>query len=290
MNNRIEPSEGVLYIVGTPIGNLGDLSPRARSVLEKVSIIACEDTRYSGQLIRRIGSKAPLFSFYRHNTQKKIPQLISFLDEGKSVALISDAGMPGISDPGEQLVSRVREAGFEVITIPGACAAITALASSGFPSERFCFEGFLPHKGSERKKRLNQIEKETRTSIIYESPHRLIQLLEELTELCGNERQIHIARELTKLHEQKISSDIKSALEHFRLNKPIGEFTIILKGNTSKQDNELTEVELLQEMQELIKEGKSARDAAKQIAQSQGLSKRKLYNLLHNQDNYFSNL
>ena len=281
LKKRDEPEQSVLYVIGTPIGNLGDLSPRARFLLKNVSIIACEDTRRSGQLIRGLGSKSRLLSFHSHNTQKRIPQLLTLLKEGKSLGLISDAGIPGISDPGEELISEVIKEGFKVIAIPGSCAAITALASSGLPSSRFSFEGFLPLKDKYRKERLKEIANERKTSIIYESPHRLLQLLQELSKYCGKERPIHIARELTKIHEEHIHSDINSAIDFFIKNKPIGEFTIILGGNENLECVTYNDAELLVKMQELIISGKGANLAAKEISEQTGKPKRYLYQILH---------
>ena len=167
-----EPKGGVLYLVGTPIGHRGDLSPRAQLVLAGVDRIACEDTRHSGLLLHGFGIRKPLISFHEHNQKQRIPELLIMLAAGESLALISDAGLPGISDPGEDLVAAARNAGHQVICIPGPCAATTALVSSGLPSGRFCFEGFLPLKGKERKSRLTAIAAESRTSVIYEAPHR----------------------------------------------------------------------------------------------------------------------
>ncbi len=284
MSKRIEPAPGVLYVVGTPIGNLGDLSPRAQSLLKNVSIIACEDTRHSGQMLRHVGATAPLLSFYEHNTNTRLPQLIDFLSQGKSLALISDAGLPGISDPGEKLVSAARNEGHEVICIPGPCAAITALVASGIPSHRFCFEGFLPAKSNERKKFLSLVAKETRTTILYEAPHRLIQLLEELSVFCGEDRPLHISRELTKRHEQHIGATIGEALEYFLINKPIGEFTLVLGGALEEINPQKNKEELIAEMKDLVRNGSSRSEAAKKLALRHGESRRLLYALVHKID------
>ena len=282
LSQRLEPSPGVLYVVGTPIGHLGDLTPRATSLLQKVSVIACEDTRRSGQMLKHIGSKAPLLSFYQHNAKHRLSQLLELLKDGKSLALISDAGLPGISDPGEALVSSAKSAGHKVICIPGPCAATTALVSSGLPCNRFCFEGFLPSKGKARKDLLAKIAKEERTTLIYESPHRLIQLLQELNQFCGAERPLQIARELTKLHEEQVGTTIQTALQHFSRNKPIGEFTLVLGGAPTELENiQLSNSELLAEMKFLISKGASASEAARTTAQKYGHSKRSLYSLLH---------
>ena len=291
MSHRLEPSPGVLYLVGTPIGNLGDLSPRAKSLLKKVSTIACEDTRHSGQMLKHIGVQVPLLSFYEHNTEHRLPELLALLKDKQSLALISDAGLPGISDPGERLVSAAKRAGHDVICIPGPCAATTALVSSGLPCDRFCFEGFLPSKGKTRKKSLSILAKEKRTTVIYEAPHRLIHLLQELNQLCGENRPLQVARELTKLHEQQIGPTIGAALKYFLLHKPLGECTLVLGGAPEELEIQLPRSELLARMKTLVENGKSANDAARELASTTGQPKRFLYNLLHEKDvkdhNYF---
>ncbi len=280
-NHRLEPEGGVLYVVGTPIGHLGDLSPRAESILRSVSAIACEDTRHSGKLLKRVGAKAPLFSFYEHNTQSRLSQFLELLQNGDSLALISDAGLPGISDPGEKLVKAARESGHDVICIPGPCAATTALVSSGLPCHRFCFEGFLPSKGNGRKKILIQIAKETRTTVIYEAPHRLIKLLKELVEVCGEQRPLQVSRELTKRHEEHIGATTGAALRYFTTQKPIGEFTLVLGGAPEEKSPLYTNSELIDEMKELINNGSSATEAARNVAKKSSYSRRFLYSLLH---------
>ena len=215
-----EPSPGVLYLVGTPIGHRGDLSPRAQQLLAAVDRVACEDTRHSGLLLHGLGIQQKLISFHQHNQQQRIPELLQALADGEALALISDAGLPGISDPGEELVAAARAAGHAVICIPGPCAATTALVSSGLPSGRFCFEGFLPAKGRERQQRLAAIAQEERTSVLYEAPHRLLQLLKELIEQCGAERPVQVARELTKRHEEQVGPTLAAALEHFSVANP----------------------------------------------------------------------
>lgn len=278
-----EPVAGTLYLVGTPIGHLGDLSPRAKAVLSTVDVIACEDTRHSGQLLSSLNAQGQRLSFHQHNTRTRLPQLLALLENAQSLAVISDAGLPGISDPGEELAAAARLAGHPVICVPGPCAATTALVSSGLPSGRFCFEGFLPAKGRERKARLKQITQESRTSVLYEAPHRLLQLLGELDALCGGDRAIQIARELTKRHEEQIGPDIATALEHFGTHRPQGEFTVVLGGASSAQSTAPSEQELLARLQDRLDAGRSARDAAKDLAQETGLSRRELYGLLHQQ-------
>ncbi|MGC6483166.1 MAG: 16S rRNA (cytidine(1402)-2'-O)-methyltransferase [Synechococcus sp.] len=276
-----EPAAGVLYLVGTPIGHLGDLSPRARTLLAGADVIACEDTRHSGQLLSSLGAQGQRLSFHQHNTRGRIPQLLELLVQGKSVAVISDAGLPGISDPGEDLVRAVRAAGSEVICVPGPCAATTALVSSGLPSGRFCFEGFLPPKGRQRRERLAAIAIEPRTTVLYEAPHRLLQLLNDLQEVCGSERPLQVARELTKRHEQQVGPTVASALQHFNTHKPQGEFTLVLGGSQEAANDDHDDAHWREALQQLINAGLSANAAAKQLAQTSGRSKRELYALLH---------
>ena len=279
--DRSEPCPGTLYLVGTPIGNLGDLSPRAKCILKNVSVIACEDTRRSGQLMKTIGSKVPLLSYHKHNFKSRQSQLLEILKRNESIALISDAGLPGISDPGEEIVHAARSKNHEVICIPGPCAATTALVISGLPLQRFCFEGFLPKKQSTRNKRLNDISQEHRTTVIYESPHQLIKLLEDLSFVCGKERPIQIARELTKRYEELIGKTIEEVIDYFTINKPKGEFTIVLGGNNIKQKNKTSKSEALNILHALIKQGEKANIAAREVAKETGYEKKWLYSQLH---------
>ena len=276
-----EPVAGTLYLVGTPIGHLGDLSPRAQALLSTVDVIACEDTRHSGQLLSSLKAIGQRLSFHQHNTRTRLPQLLERLASNQSLAVISDAGLPGISDPGEELAAAARAAGHPVICIPGPCAATTALVSSGLPSGRFCFEGFLPAKGRERRSRLDLIARETRTTVLYEAPHRLLQLLEELEALCGGDRPLQVARELTKRHEEQIGPTLNLALQHFRTHRPQGECTVVLGGARTEPKEAPDEQELLCRLRARITDGSSARDAARDIAKETGLSKRTLYGLLH---------
>ncbi|NBP98696.1 MAG: 16S rRNA (cytidine(1402)-2'-O)-methyltransferase [Synechococcaceae bacterium WB6_3A_227] len=277
-----EPQGGVLYLVGTPIGHRGDLSPRAQMVLAGVDRIACEDTRHSGQLLHFFGISKPLLSFHEHNQKQRIPALLDALGAGEALALVSDAGLPGISDPGEALVAAARAAGHRVVCIPGPCAATTALVSSGLPSGRFCFEGFLPLKGRERKSRLEAISQESRTTVLYEAPHRLVRLLQELVEHCGPERPVQVARELTKRHEEQVGPDLAGALAHFLASAPQGECTLVL-GGAATEATVLAwdETQLRQELTALVASGLTASEAAKELAQSSGLQRRALYGLLH---------
>ena len=280
--DRSEPCPGTLYLVGTPIGNLGDLSPRAKSILKNVSLIACEDTRRSGQLLKSIESKVSLLSYHKHNLKSRIKQLLEILENNGSIALISDAGLPGINDPGEELVHASKLNNHEVICIPGPCAAVTALVISGLPSERFCFEGFLPKKQSLRRKLLENISQEQRTTIIYESPHQLLKLLEDLSNLCGKERPIQIARELTKRHEESIGSTIEEVIEFFKINKPKGEFTLVLGGcKENKKEYKTSKAEALNKLKLLINKGDKSIIAARKVAEETGYEKKWLYSKLH---------
>ena len=279
---RSEPCPGTLYLVGTPIGNLSDLSPRAKSILKNVSLIACEDTRRSGKLLKTIASKVPLLSYHKYNLKSRQSQLLEILKNDGSIALISDAGLPGINDPGEELVKEAKLNSYEVICIPGPCAATTALVISGLPSQRFCFEGFLPKKRSIRQKRLEDISQEKRTTVIYESPHQLIKLLEDLSILCGKERPIQIARELTKRYEESIGNTIEEVIAYFSKNKPKGEFTIVIGGNINKnQEKKTSKLEALNKLNRLIKEGEKSNIAARKVAEETGFEKKWLYSQLN---------
>ena len=280
-----EPAAGVLYLVGTPIGNVGDLSPRARLVLSGVQRIACEDTRHSGLLLHKLGLRSGdqpprLVSFHEHNQSSRIPELLEALEEGEAIAVISDAGLPGISDPGEALVAAARAAGRTVICVPGPCAVTTALVSSGLPAGRFCFEGFLPPKATQRRARLQELADEPRTLVLFEAPHRLLQLLEDLLAELGD-RPIAVTRELTKRHEQQVGPCVSAALEHFRQTPPQGEFTIVLGGADAQDNQPLSEADLQEALNRLLATGLSRSDAARQLAQETGMARRELYALLH---------
>jgi 16S rRNA (cytidine1402-2'-O)-methyltransferase len=278
-----EPAAGVLYLVGTPIGNTGDLSPRARRVLEGVSRIACEDTRRSGLLLHNLGIKNRLLSFHEHNQTARIPELLEALAAGEALAVISDAGLPGISDPGEALVAAARSAGHTVICVPGPCAATTALVSSGLPSGRFCFEGFLPAKAQQRRARLQELAAEQRTLLLFEAPHRLLDLLEDLLSTLGN-RPLAVTRELTKRHEQQVGPTVEAALAHFRATPPQGEFTLVLGGAEAQQQPAPSREALRAELEQRVRAGLSSSEAARQLSRETGIAKRELYALLHQPD------
>ena len=274
-----EPEEGILYLVGTPIGNLNDISPRAINILANVSLIACEDTRQTRKIMNKFSISNNLISFNKENSLKKIPKLINYLKAGKSIALVSDAGMPGICDPGENIVSQVKSQGFEVICVPGACAAITALVLSGMPSSKFIFEGFLPKKKVDREKILFEISKNEKTTIVYESPHRLKKLLKELLDFCGGEREILVARELTKKFEEHVGNNIDSAVEFFKDKEVIGEITIVIRGIYKKKNEEINKSDLKKDLNELTNAGCSLSAASKYLAKKYGTKKSIIYNL-----------
>jgi len=278
-HRNIEPEEGVLYIVGTPIGNLNDLSSRAIHILENVSLIACEDTRQTKKIMSKFKIKNNLISFNKFNSYKKIPNIIENLTEGNSIALVSDAGMPTICDPGEELVKKARTNNIETVCIPGPCAAIVALVASGLPSSKFVFEGFLPKKKSDRDKILTEISENQKTTILYESPYRINRLLKELKEFCGGSREIQIARELTKKFEEMIGPDIDSVINLFKNKEIIGEFTIILKGNAKPKNEEFNKTKVKKDLYELIEAGLSLSAASKYLAKKSNLSKNAIYEL-----------
>ncbi len=283
MEQGSEPAPGVLYLVGTPIGNRADLSPRAQRVLAGVDRIACEDTRHSGSLLAGLGPPGRLLSFHQHNQSARLPELLAALEAGESLAVISDAGLPGISDPGELLVAAARAAGRPVICVPGPCAVTTALVSSGLPSGRFCFEGFLPPRPGPRRRRLRELAGESRTVVLFEAPHRLLALLEDLLAELGD-RPLQVARELTKRHEEQIGPSVGAALEHFRRVAPRGECTLVLGGAPGAAAPAWEEEALRDELERRVAGGLSNGDAARQLAEETGLSRRNLYGLLHRSD------
>ena len=275
-----EPESKVLYIVCTPIGNLEDISLRALNILKNVSLIACEDTRQTKKIMSKFQFSNKLISFNKDNSFSKIPRIINDLNSGESIALVSDAGMPGICDPGEDLIKAVRLNGTNIISVPGPCAPLTALVSSGFPSSKFVFEGFLPKKKSEREKILSLISENEKTTILFESPHRLMKLLNELKTFCGGEREIKIARELTKKFEEHIGNNIDEVLYQLNSKDIVGEFTIVIKGVIkAKKKSEFENIKLKKELSELIKAGLSLSSASRYLAKKNNISKNLIYNL-----------
>ena len=275
-----EPESSVLYIVGTPIGNLNDISFRALNILKNVSLIACEDTRQTKKIMNKFEFSNNLISFNKYNSYSKIPKIINDLNHGKSIALVSDAGMPSICDPGEDLVREARLNGFKIICAPGPSAVITALVTSGLPSSKFIFEGFLPKNNSERKKLLSELSQNDKTTILFESPHRFKKLLFELKEYCGGDREIIINRELTKKFEEHIGNNIDQVINYFEDKEVLGEITVVIKGiKKIKKINSYEEDELKKELCELIEAGMSLNMASKYLAKKYFLKKSMIYNM-----------
>ncbi len=274
-----EPENSILYIVGTPIGNLDDISLRALNILKNVAFIACEDTRQTKKLMSKFGISNKLISFHQHNSINKIPLIINSLKEDKSIALVSDAGMPSICDPGENLIQKVRENNLDVICIPGPCAALTALVSSGFPSSSFIFLGFLPKKKKERDEILIEISNFDKTTVIYESPHRLKKLLVELKIFCGGQREIQVYRELTKKYEEQIGNNIDTVISFFKDKNIIGEITIVIKGKSGIKNSEINEFLLKKDLTELMDAGLSLSAASSYLAKKKNIKKSLIYNI-----------
>ncbi|ABA21609.1 Protein of unknown function UPF0011 [Trichormus variabilis ATCC 29413] len=275
---QTEPKPGALYIVGTPIGNLEDITFRAVRILQNVDLIAAEDTRHTGKLLQHLQVKTPQVSYHEHNRSSRIPELLEHLHSGKAIALVSDAGMPGISDPGYELVKACVEVAIPVVPIPGASAAITALSAAGLPTDKFVFEGFLPAKGQQRREHLEALQTESRTLIFYESPHRLRETLQDLAEVWGSDRQIVLARELTKLYEEFWRGSIEEAIAHYQQKEPQGEYTLLVAGNPPSQTL-LTEEQLKAELQQLISQGISRSQASRQLAKYTSLNRRQVYQI-----------
>ena len=269
---------GILYLVATPIGNLNDMSVRGVETLRDADFIAAEDTRVTGKLLNRFELKKPTVSYHEHNKRASGEAILRRLLAGETCALVTDAGMPAISDPGEDLVRLCAEHGIEVIAVPGCCAAVTALAVSGLPSRRFCFEGFLPMEKRDRAERLAALKTERRTSILYEAPHRLMRTLTGLYEALGD-RELAVCRELTKLHEQTLRCTLSGAIRHFTEVPPKGEFVLVLSGAPEQTAPAVTEDEALARVRTLQDEGMSCKAACKQVAQETGFSKNALYAL-----------
>ena len=275
---------GTLYLVATPIGNMEDMTYRAVRILSEVDVIACEDTRTSRKLLDHFDIHTPTTSYHEFNKIEKAPSLLRALDEGKDVALISDAGSPGISDPGEELVAMCYEEGYNVSAIPGATASVVALTSSGQKTRRFAFEAFLPKDKKERRRVLEEMERETRTLIVYEAPHRLKETLKELNQALGN-RSITICRELTKKFEEHRKTTIEEAMTHYEQNDPRGEYVLIIAGKTkeevaAEETARWEELSIEEHLQKYLDEGLEKKDAMKAVAKDRGVSKRDIYNAL----------
>ncbi len=270
---------GMLYLVPTPIGNLGDISARCRETLEQADFIAAEDTRVSLKLLNHLGIKKSLVSYYEHNKAFKGDKIVERILSGETCALVSDAGSPAISDPGEDLVKQCAAAGIVVCAIPGPCAAITALSISGQATGRFCFEGFLSTAKKSRREHLDSLKTEQRTMIFYEAPHKLLPTLEDLRDTFGEDRPISLCRELTKLHEEVIRTTLGSAVRWYTENSPKGEFVLIVAGAPAQEKETATEGDAAQRVAQLMAEGLSRKDAVKQTARELDLPKNVVYDV-----------
>ena len=268
---------GMLYLVPTPIGNLGDISERCRRTLEEADFIAAEDTRVSLKLLNYLGIKKSLVSYYEHNKAFKGNVILDRILAGETCALVSDAGSPAISDPGEDLVRLCAENGITVTAIPGPCAVITALSISGLPTGRFCFEGFLSTAKKSRKEHLQSLVGETRTMIFYEAPHKLLSTLEDLAEFFGADRKISLCRELTKLHEEVVRTTLGEAIEKYTANAPKGEFVLVVDGAAPAEKEVPTAEDAGEMVKRLMSEGLSRKDAIKQTAKALDLPKNVVY-------------
>ena len=268
---------GMLYLVPTPIGNLGDISQRCRETLEQADFIAAEDTRVSIKLLNHLGIKKSLVSYYEHNKAFKGEKIVERILAGETCALVSDAGSPAISDPGEDLVRQCAEAGITVCAIPGPCAVITALSISGLPTGRFCFEGFLSMSKKSRREHLESLVNEQRTMIFYEAPHKLLTTLQDMAAIFGEDRPISLCRELTKLHEEVVRTTLGGAIEKYTENAPKGEFVLVLAGAPEVEKEIATEDDAAARVQQLMDEGLSRKDAIKQTAKELNLPKNVVY-------------
>ena len=276
---------GMLYLVPTPIGNLGDISIRCRQTLEEADFIAAEDTRVTLKLLNHLGIKKSLVSYYEHNKAQKGNQIVERILAGETCALVSDAGSPAISDPGEDLVKQCAAEGITVCAIPGPCAVITALSISGQATGRFCFEGFLSTAKKSRKEHLESLKAEKRTMIFYEAPHKLPATLESMAEAFGGDRPISLCRELTKLHEEVIRTTLNGAIELYQQQAPKGEFVLVVAGAPEQEEETATAQDAKSRVEELMAQGLSRKDAVKQTAQELNLPKNAVYDAALSIDN-----
>lgn len=272
---------GILYLCATPIGNLEDITLRVLRTLKEVDLIAAEDTRHSIKLLNHLGIDTPMTSYHEFNKVEKAKYLVQKLLEGTNIALITDAGTPGISDPGEELVKQAYEAGVTVTSLPGPAACITALTLSGLSTRRFAFEAFLPADKKEKQRILEQLKKETRTIIIYEAPHRLVRTLEELLKALGN-RKMTLLRELTKKHETVFQTTIEELIAYYEEEEPRGECVLVIEGSSFKEQEEEArqqweEITIEEHMERYLKEGMDRKEAMKQVAKDRGIPKREVY-------------
>lgn len=273
----------MLYLVGTPIGNIGDLSPRAAEVLSEVDLIACEDTRRTGMLLKSFDIENKLFSYHEHNKAAKGPVLVSMLKEGKNIALVTDAGMPCISDPGYDLVKLCELENLDVTAVPGPVAAVTALALSGISTRRYHFEGFIPSEGKERKERISALRDVNVTIVLYEAPHRLQKTVSELCEAGFGSCRAAFCRELTKKYEQIVRMTLNEAVKYYEETPPKGEYVICMDPIPAEDKNEVSsDFDLDAEIKRLSNEGMSTKEIASNLSQSLHKSKKELYNYILN--------
>lgn len=272
---------GTLYLCATPIGNLEDMTYRAIRILQEVDLIAAEDTRNSIKLLNHFDIHTPMTSYHEYNKYDKARVLVGYLLEGRNIAVITDAGTPGISDPGEELVRQCHEAGITVMSLPGACACINALVISGLPTRRFCFEAFLPTDKKERSKVLEELKTETRTIILYEAPHRLVRTLQELLDTVGD-RRLTVCRELTKKHETVYQTTVQAAIQYYTEQEPKGECVLVMEGVSfqSLEEEERKQWEtysIPEHVEHYLSQGMDKKAAMKQVAADRGISKRDVY-------------
>lgn len=268
---------GTLYLVATPIGNLGDLSPRGADTLAQVDFIAAEDTRVTVKLLNHLGIKKPMVSYHRHSGESRGAELTARLLAGEDCALVTDAGTPAISDPGEELVAQCAAQGIPVVAIPGACAFVNALAVSGLPTGRFTFEGFLPMNKKNRRAHLESLQGEARTMLFHEAPHKLLATLKDLAETFGPDRRVALCRELTKLHEETVRTTLGEAAAYYQENTPKGEYVLVVAGSPPRETAAVTLEEGTEQVLRLVAQGIRLKDAAREVSAHTGLSKNELY-------------
>ncbi len=270
----------ILYVVATPLGNLGDLSPRAADLLRRVPVVAAEDTRRTRGLLSHLGASPTLLSFHAHSRERRLETVLDILRDGRDVALVSDAGTPGVSDPGADLVAAARADGIAVVPIPGPSAVATALSAAGFPADRYLFLGFMPRKGGERARLLARATAEEWSVVFFEAPGRLGALLQDLARLAGPERQAAVARELTKVHEEFRSGTLAELADYYSEHDPRGEITLVLAGTGAPAPEEDRTGEAAEHAVELLAEGLSRREVARRLTESHGLSRNDAYRLV----------
>lgn len=271
-------TKGILYLVATPIGNMGDFSPRAKEILENVSLIAAEDTRVTGNLLKKLDIKKPLISYYEHNSAKRNAKLLNELLSGNDIAVVSDAGTPAISDPGEYIVQSCIENNIDVIPVPGPCAFVCALISSGFSTSSFTFVGFLPSKDNFRENELEKYKARSETLIFYEAPHRLKKTLNSMKKILGEERKISVSREITKKYEEHKHFTLKEACDYYEENIIKGEFVIVVEGSSECiEDNVVTFPTMEEHLDFYLEKGYSKNESIKLVAKDKNMNKRDVY-------------